>query len=214
MHSLMGGTPPRGQRYPPRILRTPTSYQLKTARLELRARIFKLICTMKKHNFHRQQRPLNDFENWPAFFSEWSREFDNLEVFIQGEVCPAWLKLDNPNNDDVFFKLRREDPTSSAEIKFMLVAVSQVEKYVVQWHGLVVEECEGNNTYRRRGRLDIWIKKDSMLKILENADMGVEVPNLKDLLASYSTKQLGIQDDGSTSSYSSSDGKARKITLV
>jgi uncharacterized protein YehS (DUF1456 family) len=55
----------------------------------------------------------------------------------------------------------------------------------------------GYNTYKRRRRLDIWIKKDSMLKILENADVGVEMPNLKNLLSPDSMKQFTIQDDRS-----------------
>lgn len=61
--------------------------------------------------------------------------FDNLEVLIQGEVCPAWLRLDNPDNDDAFSKLRREDPTSSEEMKFMPVVFSQVEESFIQWYG-------------------------------------------------------------------------------
>jgi hypothetical protein len=36
-----------------------------------------------------------------------------------------------------------------------------------------------------------------MLKILENADVGVEMPNLKNLLSPDSMKQFTIQDDRS-----------------
>jgi hypothetical protein len=144
---------------------------------------------------------------------------DNLlEVFIKGERYPGWLTFDDPEYEQFFFKHRREFPILFGELKFMPAAFCSIKAYGQRWYRLVLKECERANTYKWRGRLEIQIKQEDVLKALKDSDKGVQEPFTIDLIPYYVTK-LNIEAqqgdiDFTVGFHGLNDGKERQITLI
>ncbi|KAE9381914.1 HET-domain-containing protein [Stipitochalara longipes BDJ] len=190
-------------------------WRMEAAYLHVRARIFNIPCTINKHFGQKPFIPPDAPPDYLALdFYPKRPERDNvIEVFIRGEMYAAWVTLDDPDSDDLFFRLRREAPIMFSEMLFMPVAFCPIEAYGMRWYGLVVLECEASNTFRRIGRVEIQITQENMWKILGDADNGVEIPYNPELLAYYFTKRLHMQEGRGTSEILD-NGKARDITLI
>lgn len=198
------------------------SHQREKILLRLKARIFTVPCTANKHFGQARQEliPADAPSDWLAIDPYPKRPpKDNMfEVFIKGERYPGWLTFDDPEYEQFFFKHRREFPILFGELKFMPAAFCNVKAYGQRWYGLVLQECEGANTYKRRGRLEIQIEQANVLKALKDSDEGVQEPFTIDLIPYYVTK-LSIEAqqgdiDFTVGFHGLDDGKEREITLI
>lgn len=173
LHGDVGSVPVMGRKYPPpvpRILRFLHRYggyqaspQQEKTLLYLKARIFTVPRTANKHfrQSGKELIPADAPSDWSAVdpYPKRPPKDNLLEVFIKGERYPVWLTFEHPEHEQFFFKHRREFPILFGELKSRPAALCSVKAYDQRWYGFVLKECEGANTYKRRGRLEIQVKQ-------------------------------------------------------
>jgi hypothetical protein len=134
--------------------------QIREASLHLKARIFELPCTKNKRF---------------GLVVQTARSCSIIEVVLDGETYPAWIVYDDPDTQSIFFGIRNAIPRSYGQLQFMPTIYNRLEAYGNRWYGLLLENSDQPDQYRRIGRLEILISLEKVRKALQRADEGAEV---------------------------------------
>jgi Heterokaryon incompatibility protein (HET) len=171
--------------------------QLREASLQLKARIFELLCTKNKQF---------------GVYIPTHRSRSIIEVVLDGATYPAWIVFDDPDKQSHFFRFRNALPGSYGQLQFMPTVFNRVEAYGHRWYGLVLEKYDQPDHYIRTGRLEIQISPEKVKQALQMADEGAEVRLVEpDLAWLYMLRALKLSSGERDDSLS---GRERTLVLL